>query len=155
MGRVYAASFADVAVTAIQDLFQITAHSTGVVVLHEVHVSQRSDVGDAAEEILLLELTRDYTVTGSGGSTVTPTPVNPGDTAFGGTVLANSTVQAGTGTPVSLGRWTFNIRAGFDKVWTPETRPIVRPSGIIVLELPVAPADSLTMSGTLVFEALG
>ena len=155
MGRVYSASFVDVAVTAIQDLFQITAHSTGVVLLHEIHISQRSDVGDAAEEILLLELTRGYTATGSGGSTLTPGTMNPGDTAFGGTVLANNTVQASTGTPVNLGRWTFNIRAGFDKVWTPETRPIASASTIVVLELPVAPSNSMTMSGTIVFEALG
>lgn len=151
----YVASFQDVAVTTIQDLFEINAPATGVVAIHDLHISQRSDVGDAAEEILVIQLTRGYATSGSLGSTVTATPIHPADQAFGGTVEANNTTQASTGTPVSLGSYTFNIRAGFDKVWTPETRPIIGPSGRLVVELPVAPADSLTMSGTVTFETIG
>jgi hypothetical protein len=40
-------------------------------------------------------------------------------------------------------------------VWTPETRPILSPSRRLTVELVNAPADSITMSGTILFEEIG
>lgn len=155
MGRIYTAQFTDVAVTAIQDLFEIVAPSTAVVVIHDLHISQRSDVGDAAEEILSIQLTSGHTTSGSGGSSYTPIKKEVGDAAFGGTVEVNNTTQAVSGTIVTHYSWQWNIRGPFDKVWTPETRPVLSPSRRACVELPVAPADSLTMSGSITFEEIG
>jgi len=155
MGRMYTAVFNNVAVTAIQDLVEIVAPADSVVVLHDIHLSQNTDVGDAAEEVLRIELTSGHTTSGSGGSAVTPVPVSLGDAAFGGTVEANNTTQASAGTIVTKYVWNWNIRVGFDKVFTPETRPIISPSARMCLELPAAPADSVTMSGSITFEEIG
>lgn len=155
MGRMYTAVFNNVAVTAIQDLFEIVAPADSVVVLHDIHFSQNSDVGDAAEEILRIELTSGHTTSGSGGSAVTPVPVSLGDAAFGGTCEANNTTQAVSGTIVTKYVWNWNIRGPFDKIFTPETRPIISPSTRMCLELPAAPADSITMSGSITFEEIG
>ncbi len=92
-------------------------------------------------------------VAGSGGSVPTAVPHNVGDVAFGGTVEVNNTTQASAATPIHED--TFNIQAGWFYRPTPEERIVISPSGILVVELPVAPADSITMSGTITFEAIG
>jgi hypothetical protein len=155
MGRLYTAVFNNVAVSAVQDLFELVAPADSVVVLHDIHLSQNTDVGDAAEEVLRIELTSGHTTSGSGGSSVTPVPVNFGDAAFGGTCEANNTTQASAGTIVTHAVWNWNIRVGFDKVFTPECRPVLSPSRRMCLELPAAPADAVTMSGTITFEEIG
>lgn len=155
MGRMYTAVFNNVAVAAIQDLFELVAPSDSVVVLHDIHISQNTDVGDAAEEILRIELTSGHTTSGSGGSSVTPVPISLGAAAFGGTCEANNTTQASSGTIVTRYVWNWNIRGPFDKIFTPETRPIISPSARMCIELPAAPADSITMSGSITFEELG
>ena len=155
MGRIYTAQFTDVAVSAIQDLFELVAPADAIVVIHDLHLSQKSDVGDAAEEILNIQLTSGHTTSGSGGSTVTPVPKELGDAAFGGTCEAKNTTQASGGTIVTHYSWDWNIRGPFDKIWTPETRPVLSPSRRMCVELPVAPADAITMSGTITFEEIG
>lgn len=155
MGRIYTAQFNDVAITAIQDLFEVVAPSDSIVVIHDIHIGQRSDVGDAQEEVLLIQWTSGHTTSGSGGSTVTPAPREPGDAAFGGTCEANNTTQASTGTIVTHYTWVWNIRGPFDKIFTPETRPVLSPSRRGCVELPVAPADSITATGSITFEEIG
>lgn len=152
MGRMYSATFEEVAVTAAQDLFEINAPSDAVVVVHAVHVSQSSDAGDAQSEQLNVLIHRGST-SGSGGSTPTAAPLSLGDPAFGGTVEANNTSQSTEGT--QLHSETFNVMAGLSIIWTPETRPVISPSGRLIIELQTAPADSLTMSGTVYFEEVG
>lgn len=153
-GRKYRAVFNAVAVTAAQDLFALVAASGKVVAIHGWGFHQTSDVGDAAEEILTIELERGQTVSGSGGASVTPTPKSVTDAAFGGTCERNNTTQAGTGTIVDVDSRPFNVRIGVDVVYTPEQRPILTGGERCVLKMP-APADSLTMSGYLEFEEIG
>lgn len=155
MGRIYTAQFTDVAVTAIQDLFEIVAPADAIVAIHDFHISQRTDVGDAAEEILPVQWSSGHTTSGSGGSSPAAVPIELGDAAFGGTVEANNTTQAVDGTIVVHRTWNWNIRMGLDVIFTPETRPILSPSRCGCLELPVAPADSITCSGHITFEEIG
>lgn len=154
MSGIYTAVFNNVAVTAIQDLFEIVAASDAVVLIHDIHLSQNTDVGDAAEEVLRIELTSGHTTSGSAGSAPTAIPRNIGQAAFGGTVEVNNTTQASAGTIVTHYVWNWNIRVGFDKIFTPETRPRIAPGTRMCLELPAAPADSVTMSGSVTFEEI-
>jgi hypothetical protein len=155
MARMYTAQFTSVAVTAAQDLFEIVAPADAVVEIHEICISQSSDVGDAAEEGLSVLWKSGATVSGSGGSSVTPEPLEFGNPAFGGTCEANNTTQANTGTIVTHHAWNWNIRIPMQVIFTPETRPILSPSRRATLELVAAPADSLTMSGYIVFREIG
>ena len=50
---------------------------------------------------------------------------------------------------------SFNVMAGLDRVFTPEQRIVISPSGRVIVELQTAPADSLTMSGVVVIEEIG
>lgn len=155
MGRIYTAQFNAVAVTAQQDFFEINAPSDAVVVIHEFGISQTSEVGDAQEEFLSLLLKSGQTTSGSGGSAPTAIPRELGDAAFGGTVEANNTTKASTGTIVTHYADTMNVRAGFVKVFTPETRPVLSPSRRGTIELATTPGDSITMNGYVVLEEIG
>ena len=155
MGRMYTASFEDVAVSAIQDIFEVVAPADAVVIIHEIKLGQTSDTGDSAEEILRVEMTFGYTTSGSGGAAITARPHELGDAAFGGTVERNNTTQAVNGTGVVRNAETFNIRVGWQYTPTPEMRMVISPSARFVLELPAAPADAVTMTGSITFEEIG
>ena len=152
MGRMYSVVFEEVAVTAVQDFFEINAPADSVVILHSLEIAQSSDAGDAEDEQLSLLIHRGST-SGSGGTTPTPAPINLGDAAFGGTTEVNNTAQSTEGT--ILHATAFNVRAGYFKEWTPETRIVISPSDRLIIELQTAPADALTMSGTIYIEEIG
>lgn len=152
MGRVYVATFDQVAVTVAQDLFELNAPADAAVIVHSVTITQESDAGDAAAEMLPILLHRGST-SGSGGSVPTPAPFSVGDPAFGGTVEANNTTQSTEGT--NLHAEGFNVQVGFYYMPPPEDRIVISPSGRLIVELQAAPADSLTMNGSIVFEEIG
>lgn len=151
MGRIYTASISEVAVSAAQDLFELTAPSTGMVRILSARWGQSSDAGDAAAELLPWNLTR-YATSGSGGSTPTPAPHSVGHAASGVTVEANNTTQGGTPTVVLSDCW--NVQAGYLYQPPPEEMVTIPPSGILAIEFPSAPADSITVSGSVTFEEL-
>lgn len=155
MSRIFTAQFNGVAVTAQQDLFEIVAAATGVIRIHELSISQLSEIGDAMEEQLLLLLKSGQTTTGSGGSAPSKVARLFGDASSGATVAANNTTKASVGTIVTHGAWNWNIRQGFEKVWTPETRPTLSPSRRGTIELATTPADSITMGGYIVWDEIG
>lgn len=151
-GRMYSAVFEEVAVSALQDLFEVVAPADAVVVIHGVTISQSSDAGDAQAEMLPILMHRG-TATGTGGTTVTASPLAVGDAAFGGTVEANNTTQSVEGTFLHSEGW--NVQIGYYWLPTPEARPIISPSGLFIVELQANPADELTMNGSITFEAIG
>lgn len=154
MSRIYTVQFAGVAATAQQDIFEIVAPSTGSVVIHAIELSQTTELGDAAEEQLLIQLKSGQTTSGSGGSAPTPVPLAFGDAAAGATAEVNNTTKASAGTIVTHASWSWNIRGEFFKLFTPELRPILRASRRMTVELGTTPADSITLNGTLWFEEL-
>jgi hypothetical protein len=158
-GRMYTAVFKDIAVTAVQDLFEVAAPSDAVTVVHRVMLTQSTETGDAAEEMLRLTTNRGVgsVTSGSGGGSVTAQPVSDGNSAFGGSVERNNTtaMAAGSGSLEELESFGWNVRVPFDLIWLPEFRPVISPGNRWTLELESAPADSVTMSGTLWFEEIG
>ena len=153
MGRIYSVTFTDVALTAAADLFELTAAADKPIRILHWNISQNTDVGDAAEEVLKLTLIRGVTA-GTGGTSVTPATVDDdADTAAGAT--CNRTVTtASTGGTTVYGPRGWNIRVADDHWFTPETAPRVD-AGVdpVVLKMS-APADSVTVSGTLIFEEI-
>ena len=155
MGRVYAVSFEGVTVTTQVDFFELTPADDKPIAIHGLFLSQSSDVGDAAEEILRVKIIRGHATGGSGGSAPTPAPLDPADAAAGCAAETNNTTIASTGTAVDLYADAFNIRSGLATIFPPEMRPQASQANTtIVVRLMAAPADSLTMSGTLYFEEL-
>lgn len=159
-GTMYTVDFKAVAVTVQQDFFEVTAPTAASVVIHGWILSQSTETGDAAEEMLVLTTNRGTgTVTsGSGGTTPTATPIIRTSPAFGGTIEVNNTTKlaVGTGTlTTDLEVHVWNVRVPYMLWYTPETRPVVIGGDRWTLELETTPADSVTISGTLYFEVLG
>lgn len=152
MGRIYTVSTGLQAVTAAQDLITLTLPNDLIVQVHWWKIGQSSDAGDAESEQLLAILHR-TAAAGSGGSSITPKAMNTGDVASSVTAARNNTTQSTLTDQLDDGN--FNVMAGISEIYTPETRPIVSPSKIIVLELAKAPADSINVSATLCFEEIG
>lgn len=149
----FTATFKAIAITAAQDLFSILTPANSRVRLREVRINQYSDFGDAQAEILPILFQRGATVAGSGGAAVTPVNVEPWGPASACTVRRNDTIQAGTGTIVDVLADGWNVAAGF--WWYPgeiEERFGLGFSDRFVVSLAAAPADSLTVNGTILWE---
>lgn len=155
IGRVYTALFTATGITVQQDLFAIVSPSDAVTELMEIHLSQVSEIGDAQEEMLAITVKSGMTTAGSGGTTVTPNPLSLGDVAYGGTVRANDTTKASGGTAVSHKTWNWNIRVPLDIIDQPEACKPISPSARLTIELATTPADTMTMSGYVVFKEIG
>jgi hypothetical protein len=155
MARIYKVTFAAVALTAPQDLFEINAPSDSPLLCHGWVIGQSTEAGDAADEQVRLELIRGHATSGSGGSAFTALPRVTGDVAFGGTCEINNTTIASTGTAETVHATAFNVRAGDIWVPTPATQDHLAASGRWALRLNSTPADSISFSGTFIFEELG
>lgn len=156
MGRMYRTEFTAVGVTVAQDLFEILAATAKHCIIHAWGVSQTTEVGDAQEEGLQILIKRGVGATsGSGGSTHTPAPTHTSDTAAGAVVEINNTTKMTSGTITQEENYNWNVRQRIDIWYTPETRLQIAPGERKTIELNTAPADSITMSGYVIFEELG
>ena len=158
MGRVYTVPLQLTAYTAQIDLFDIAPADDKPVILHAIYLGQTTELADAAEEQLGIQIIRGFATVGSGGSSVTATPVNPSDTAAGATCRTGDTTIAvvGGGSTTHIHADTWNIRAPYQLIWTPEMRPQCSQGQTrVVIRLTGAPADSVTIAGTLYFSEEG
>ncbi len=155
MGMIYSVVFSSVAVTAQQDFFEYTAPSDAVAVIHSVELTQSTDVGDAASEGLAILHKRGATTSGSGGSAPTPVPLEAGSPAAGGTAETNNTTKASAGTIVTLEAANWVIQQTYLWLPTPEARHVISPGIRYTVELGTTPADSITVSGTMIVEEFG
>lgn len=147
--REYTVVFSAVAVSVAQDLFELTPADDKPIEIYGICLGQTSDVGDAADENLAWSVIRGNTTSGSGGTSPTPAPVSPGDAAASFTVEVNNTTQASSGTPVTLHADVFNVRAGLPFWWPEGKGPKASQANTILRVAVTAPADALTMYGTL------
>jgi hypothetical protein len=151
----YSVSFSAVAVTAQQDFFEYTAPADAVAIIHSVEISQSSDQGDSTAEGLAILHKRGATVSGTGGTTPTPIPLEFGFAAAGGVSDVNNTTKANTGTITTLRSQAWVIQQTYLWLPTPETRHVLSPSQRYTVELGTTPADSLTISGEMIIEEIG
>lgn len=150
MARCYTVTFNAVAITAAQDLFEITPADDKPVNLLGLFLGQTTDFGDAQDETLGLQIIRGHATGGSGGSAPTPGPMDGIDTAAGFTAEVNNTTVATTGSTVTLWSDAWNVRAGYG-LWFPEgTQPRASQANTTIVVRMTAPTDSITANGTLV-----
>lgn len=161
-GPIFTATFSAIAVSAAQDAFELTTHATSRIEICEIFLGQYSDAGDAAAEMLSVQIIRGYTVPGSGGAAVTPGNFEPWSRAAVTTVARNNTTLANTGTAVILHSEAFNVQGGWlykpFKGTEDNERPKVEAAGatngLLVVRI-TAPADAVTMNGTIKWREIG
>ena len=152
MGRMYTVAFSAVTVSAAEDLFEITPAGDKPVKLRGLFIGQSSDAGDAQDEMLQVSIIRGHTTSGSGGSAATARQLSSIDTAAGLAAEVNNTTTASAGTTHTLHTDTFNVRAGYQLWFPPECCPMASQADTTIVVRITAPADALTMSGTLYVE---
>lgn len=155
MPRRYSVSFENVAITAVQDLFQIKGAAGKMLKIIGVKFGCTTNTIPTAQNLATRARFVPATVTdGSGGSTPLLNKLDPGDAAASFTALANSTVKAtSSGTAVVVHEAGFHVYAGED--YTFPDPPCIGPSESFVYELIVAPGSSLNFSGKVIVEEFG
>lgn len=139
------------------DLFSIQPADDKPIKVRGFRLSQISEVGDAQEEGLRVTLKRlpaTFTV-GSGGSAVTPAPMDSADVACGATVRANdTTVSTTSGTAIVLEEIGWNERNTPCDFWYPgpEFSPKAKQTEGMVLCLETTLADDMTGCFTIWIE---
>lgn len=154
MSRMYTLQFSGAASTATSDFFEIVAPTNRVVRIWSMVLSQKTEVGDAEEEQLLIQIKSGQTTTGN-GTTTTAVPTSFGDTAYAGTCKVNSATKATGGTIVTHHSENWNVRGPGNFFWTPETTLWLPPSRRFTVEQSSTPNDSITFAGTIYFESIG
>lgn len=127
--------------------------------LRGIVISQISEVGDTQEEGLQFSIMRlPATVSdGSGGSSVTPNPVDENDSAAGATARCNdTTVTTTSGTAVTVDQFGWNVRnTPFERWWPdPDSAPRVQNAAALVVRQDTTLADDMTGVATFYFEEL-
>lgn len=161
MGRIYAVPYQGTLTNAggDSDLLELLPADDKPCLLRGFSIGQISEVGDSTEEGLRLSIIRmAATVTsGSGGSSVTPVPMDSAETAFGGTVECNNTTVATTsGASTVMIEYGWNIRASPFIEWFPDDRfcPKVKQGEGLFLRMQTTPADDITGQATFWIEEL-
>lgn len=156
-GLIYTAVTQEVTVSAAQDLWEGLLASDHIIIPLSLRFAQRSDVGDAEEEILPISIRRitGAPTSGSGGSTPT---ARPHQTHFPSSAVvweANNTTQLTGGTNVILGSFNINVRQPEIIIPLVEERWYFSPVQRILVELEQAPGDPLTWMQTLTYMEIG
>lgn len=137
------------------DLAEVTAASTKPICILGFDIGQTSDVGDAAEEILLLQIKSGQSTSGSGGSSTTPVNTDQTGGAASMTSEQANTTKATGGTPVTHGSgFHWNVRMPLQIRFTQEEQILLGAGVRMTLEIPAA-ADSLTVAGQLLVQEIG
>ena len=109
---------------------------------------------DAAAEALKIQFITGHATSGSGGSAMTPTKLETGFAAAGSSCEVNNTTIASTGTAVVKHQDVWNVQLPYQYRPMPEEMIVLSPSERLVVRMP-APADSLTVSGSMIIEEIG
>lgn len=150
----YAAVLDAVAFTTATDVFECTPAADRAMVIIGMKLCQTTDLGDAAEEVLRIGIYTDVTA-GSTGTALTEVPYSneSGVAANTAAVVTNRGTASTGGTLIDVIGW--NIRVPLE--WYPPPMAPVKFSNIAA-EGPVssfrlisAPADSITVSGSLIW----
>lgn len=148
---IYAGNFSAQAVTTATDMFEMTPAADRPIVVYGMTLGQTTDLGDAAEEVLMIGLYRDATA-GSGGTALTEYAYTNTASAASPTCAVRVLGTASTGgTLIDIIPW--NIRVPLFWFPIPELRPkfsnIAAEGPTSTFRLIAAPSDSITISGVL------
>lgn len=129
------------------DFFELTAASDKPIEILALRLDNKSEVGDAQEEMVAWSIVRGNT-TSSNGTSTTPRPMDPSDGAASFTAETVGSTPASAGTAVNLVVGAFNIRSGLYEIYPEAMRPKTAGTALLCVRLLTALADDATMSGT-------
>lgn len=156
MSRIYLVSFEAISVAgATNDLFQIKGAAGKILRVRRFAWWNTDNTLATAQMLQTRGRFLPAAVSdGSGGSSSTPRPYDPGDSVASFTCLTNNTTKAtSAGTPTIQMEKSNHIYAGLDYSFL--APPIVGPSESFVFELLSTPTGTVHLSGEADVEELG
>lgn len=154
---VYTISFAATSFTNANgdyDFFEITPADDKPVEIVAIDIGNKTEIGDAQEEMVAWSIVRGHATSGNGTS-ATPRPLDPSDGAASFTAETVASTIASTGTAITVWQSTFNIRTGLWVVFPEIMRPKASQADtLLVVRLLTALTDDADLSGTLVVREL-
>jgi hypothetical protein len=130
------------------DFFELDAATDKPIEVMAIEISNKSEVGDAQEEMIAYSIVRGNTTTGNGTAT-TARPLDSSAGAASFTAKVASSTPASAGTAVTLVASTFNVRSGLMVMYPAEMRPQTSGADLLCVRLLTALADDATFSGTI------
>lgn len=129
------------------DFFELDAAAGKPIEIVGFSIGNKSEVGDAQEEMVAWSIVRGNTTTGN-GTAATPRPLNAADGAASFTAKTVGSTPASAGTALPLIVDTFNIRAGAMFIYPEVMRPRTSEADLLCIRLTTALVDDATLSGT-------
>jgi hypothetical protein len=160
MSRMYTVPYAGTLTNAggNADLFELTPGDDKPIRLRGLVLGQTSEVADAAEESVNLNIIHlGATVTSGNGTSVTPVPLDPSNAAAGFTAEANgATVATTSGTATTVEESAWNIRLSPLERWWPDEQfaPMARQGAALVVRCATTVADDVSIAITAYVEEL-
>lgn len=155
-GPVFTVPFSAEALTANpQELFHIHASTASRVLIREIRIGQYSDAGDAEAELLSITMLAGST-SASGGTAIAGVNVqrHSGAPTAGTSCLGPSTTVSSSASAELVFADSVNVAAGWLYAPPPPERITLEADERLAVRLS-APADALTINGTLTFEEIG
>ncbi len=150
MPRVYTVQVENVTITTAggdADLVELDAAAEKPIELFGIQIFSTSELQEAQEEWIRCQIIRGHTTTGNGTS-ATPRPVSPVDTAAGFVAETFSTTIASAGTGVALNTFAFNVRAGYEIFYPEGCGFWTSGADLLVVRMMAAPADDFSANMT-------
>ena len=131
------------------DFFELTPVDDRPIEVVAIFIGNKSEVGDAQDEMVEWSIVTDNVTTGNGTST-TPRPLDPRDGAAGFTAEAVASTPASTGTEIFVHQDTFNIRTGLQLILPELMRPKVDQADVMLcIRMEQGLADDASIAGTV------
>ena len=150
MSRMYVLSNTIVGFSTAKTIAEISAAANKVMKIHRIKVSQSTSEADDSTRLKW----GTYTATGT-GTTVTGNvePLDKGDSAYGGVAKDDHSGDLSTGESI-LGREGISMLAGFEKIFLPDSRPVVRGADFFGITT-IGDITSVDLEYEIEFEEIG
>ena len=129
------------------DFFELDPAADKPIEIMAIFIGNKTETGDAQEEMVAWSVVRGNTTTGNGTST-TPRALDPSDGAASFAAETVASTPASAGTALTLHADTFNIRTGLQLIFPPDMRPKSAGADLLCVRLLTALIDDATLSGT-------
>jgi hypothetical protein len=145
----FSAPLTPAAITTTADLFHMTIATDNPIELIAMELYNTTDLQEAQEEVLSIALVRATTGGGTGGTALTEVNYLNADAGAVTTAVLGLNTTVSTGGAV-LAHFGWNVRVPFLWCPIPELRPTCDATDDpLVFRLLAAPADSITIGGTI------
>jgi hypothetical protein len=156
-GNLYSVTFSDIECSGVaeRDVFDIQGSTETRLRLHQVELSQHSEVAGASEERLPVEILTGAVVASSGGTAGVPTRyLDRGATSLVSAAY-NATTVAGAASDETLrwgGAWPINECFNYEPASDKRIQTGLNENLSVRIGVP---ADALSLNGTIVWEEIG